>query len=98
MKIKCLSSMRRPLELWPDRLGKVEIRNSLDSLLLTFELIQFISAENRKILNEQYAEKMLIYLLLCDHDETKTCAAQALSVMAESTYSQDAIRNYGKIC
>ena len=64
-----------------------------------FICLKFLTclAENRKILNEQYAEKMLIYLLLCDHDETKTCAAQALSVMAESTYSQDAIRNYGMI-
>lgn len=52
-------------------------------------------AENRKILNEQFAEKMLIYLLLSDNDETKIAAAHALSVMAESTYSQEAIRNYG---
>ncbi|CAF0799893.1 unnamed protein product [Brachionus calyciflorus] len=50
--------------------------------------------ENRKILNEQYAEKILIYLLLSDNDETKACAAHALSVMAESTFCQDAIRNY----
>ncbi len=53
-------------------------------------------AENRKILNEQFAEKMLIYLLLCDNDDTKIAAAHALSVMAESTFSQEAIRNYGK--
>ncbi len=53
-------------------------------------------AENRKILNEQLAEKMLIYLLLCDNDETKAAAAHALSVMAESNFSQDAIRNYGR--
>ncbi len=52
-------------------------------------------AENRKILNEQFAEKMLIYLLLGDHDETKTCAAYALAMMSESNFSQDAIRNYG---
>lgn len=51
-------------------------------------------AENRKILSEQYAEKMLIYLLLSDNDETKSAAAHALSVMAESSFSQDAIRNY----
>lgn len=54
-------------------------------------------AENRKILNEQLAEKMLIYLLMCDNDETKAAAAHALSVMAESNYSQDAIRNYDGI-
>lgn len=53
-------------------------------------------AENRKILNEQFAEKMLISLLLCDNDETKAAAAHALSVMAESSFCQDAIRNYGK--
>jgi armadillo repeat-containing protein 3 len=51
--------------------------------------------ENRKILSEQLAEKMLIYLLLSDSDETKASAAFALSVMAESRYSQDVIRNYG---
>lgn len=39
---------------------------------------------------------MLIYLLLGDHDETKICAAHALSIMAESNFSQDAIRMYGK--
>jgi hypothetical protein len=38
---------------------------------------------------------MLIYLLLGDNDDTKAAAAHALSVMAESTYSQEAIRNYG---
>ena len=38
---------------------------------------------------------MLIYLLLSDSDETKAAAAHALSVMAESNFSQDAIRNYG---
>jgi hypothetical protein len=53
-------------------------------------------AENRKILNEQFAEKMLIYLLLCDNDETKASAAYALSIMAESVFSQEAIRNNGK--
>ena len=37
---------------------------------------------------------MLIYLLLSDNDETKSAAAHALSVMAESTFCQDAIRNY----
>jgi hypothetical protein len=37
---------------------------------------------------------MLIYLLLSDSDETKAAAAHALSVMAESNFSQDAIRNY----
>ncbi len=51
-------------------------------------------AENRKILSEQYAEKMLVFLLLSDNDETKAAAAHALSVMAESVFSQDAIRNY----
>ena len=56
------------------------------------------TAENRKILNEQYAEKMLISLLLSDYDETKAAAAHALSVMAESSFCQDAIRNYGEQC
>ena len=39
---------------------------------------------------------MLIYLLLSDNDDTIAAAAHALSVMAESTFSQDAIRNNGK--
>jgi hypothetical protein len=60
-----------------------------------FRFIIYLKAENRKILNEQCAEKMLIYLLLSDNDETKSAAAHALSVMAESTFCQDAIRNYG---
>lgn len=38
----------------------------------------------------------MVYLLLSDNDETKAAASHALSVMAESTFSQDAIRNYGK--
>ena len=41
-------------------------------------------------------EKVLIYLLMSDNDETKAAAAQAISVMVESVFSQDAIRNYGK--
>lgn len=66
--------------------------------LLSLKLkILKLTAENRKILNEQFAEKMLIYLLLGDNDETKVCSAHALSIMAESGFSQDAIRNYGKI-
>lgn len=40
---------------------------------------------------------MLIYLLLCDNDETKASAAYALSIMAESVFSQEAIRNNGKL-
>ena len=60
-------------------------------------LILYFLAENRKILSEQLAEKMLIFLLLSDNDETKSAAAHALSVMAESSYSQDAIRNYGLV-
>jgi hypothetical protein len=37
---------------------------------------------------------MLIFLLLSDNDETKAAASHAISVLAESTFSQDAIRNY----
>lgn len=47
-------------------------------------------------MHEQHAEKMLIFLLLSDNDETKAAASHALAIMAESNYCQDAIRNYGQ--
>ncbi len=49
-------------------------------------------------MSEQFVEKVLIYLLLSDNDDTKAAAAQAISVMADSVLSQDAIRNYGMQC
>lgn len=54
-------------------------------------------AENRSILTEQQAERALIYLLLCDNDDVKISACQAISVMAESAVSRDAFRNFGNL-
>lgn len=51
--------------------------------------------ENRKILHEQNAEKLLISLLLNDNDETKAASSYALAIMAESNFCQDSIRNFG---
>lgn len=55
-----------------------------------------ISVENRKILHEQEAEKMLIHLLNHESAEVQTSAAQALAIMAENLTSRDSIREWGK--
>lgn len=52
------------------------------------------SVENRKILHEQEAEKMLIHLLSHESAEVQTAAAQALAVMAENLTSRDSIREW----
>ncbi|XP_033742747.1 armadillo repeat-containing protein 3-like isoform X4 [Pecten maximus] len=52
------------------------------------------NAENRKILHEQEAEKMLIHLLAHESTEVQTAAAQALAVMSENLMSKDSIREW----
>ncbi|XP_074650808.1 armadillo repeat-containing protein 3-like [Tubulanus polymorphus] len=49
------------------------------------------NAENRKILHEQEAEKMLILLLSHEAQEVQIAAAQAIAVMAESLTCRDSI-------
>ena len=56
----------------------------------------FFLAENRKILHEQEAEKMLILLLAHESTEVQTSAAQALGVMSENLMSKDSIREWGE--
>ena len=53
-------------------------------------------AENRKILHEQEAEKMLILLLAHESTEVQIAAAQALGVMSENLMSKDSIREWGE--
>jgi hypothetical protein len=62
----------------------------MTSILLVF------SAENRKILHEQEAEKMLILLLAHESTEVQTSAAQAQGVMSEKLMSKDSIRKWGE--
>ncbi|XP_076117995.1 armadillo repeat-containing protein 3-like isoform X5 [Mytilus galloprovincialis] len=52
------------------------------------------SAENRKILHEQEAEKMLIHLLAHESTEVQTAAAQALGIMSENLLTKDSIREW----
>ncbi|XP_048777085.1 armadillo repeat-containing protein 3-like isoform X6 [Ostrea edulis] len=52
------------------------------------------SAENRKILHEQEAEKMLIHLLNHESTDVQTAAAQALGIMSENLLSKDSIREW----
>ncbi|XP_021356632.1 armadillo repeat-containing protein 3-like isoform X1 [Mizuhopecten yessoensis] len=52
------------------------------------------NSENRKILHEQEAEKMLIHLLAHESSEVQTAAAQALAVMSENLMSKDSIREW----
>lgn len=56
----------------------------------------FFVAENRKILHEQEAEKMLIHLLSHESNDVQTAAAQALGVMSDNLLSKDSIREWGK--
>ena len=55
------------------------------------------TAENRKILHEQEAEKMLIHLLSHDSADVQTAAAQALAIMAENLISRDSVREWGNV-
>lgn len=59
-------------------------------------IISCFLAENRKILHEQEAEKMLILLLAHESTEVQTAAAQALGVMSENLMSKDSIREWGE--
>ena len=59
-------------------------------------LYLYDSVENRKILHEQEAERMLIHLLGHESAEVQASAAQALAVMAENLASRDSIREWGR--
>jgi hypothetical protein len=54
------------------------------------------AGENRKVLHEQEAEKMLIVLLTHEFPEVQAAAAQAIGVMCENLSVRDAIREWGK--
>lgn len=56
-----------------------------------------LAGDNRKLLHEQEAEKMLITLLYHESNEVQAAAAQALGVMSENLTSRDSIREWG-IC
>lgn len=57
----------------------------------------YTTAENRKILHEQEAEKMLIHLLSHESTDVQTAAAQALGIMSENLLSKDSIREWGNL-
>ncbi|XP_050417691.1 armadillo repeat-containing protein 3 [Patella vulgata] len=50
------------------------------------------NSENRKILHEQEAEKMLIILLSHENVDVQSSAAQALAIMCENLSSRDSVR------
>ncbi|KAK3779638.1 hypothetical protein RRG08_040361 [Elysia crispata] len=52
------------------------------------------SAENRKLLHEQEAEKMLIQLLTNDSPDVQASAALALAVISENLSSRDCIKEW----
>ncbi|XP_071087900.1 armadillo repeat-containing protein 3-like isoform X1 [Haliotis cracherodii] len=52
------------------------------------------NVENRKILHEQEAEKMLIHLLSHESVDVQSAAAQALGIMCENLISRDSIREW----
>jgi HEAT repeat protein len=58
----------------------------------------FFLAENRKILHEQEAEKMLILLLAHESTEVQTSAAQALGVMSENLFKIDELFQLQMFC
>jgi len=64
-------------------------------LYLTIDEHVCFLVENRKILHEQEAEKMLIHLLSHESPDVQTAAAQALAIMAENLTSRDSIREWG---
>ncbi|KAH9523148.1 Armadillo repeat-containing protein 3 [Bulinus truncatus] len=53
------------------------------------------SAENRKLLHEQEAEKMLIALLAHDSADVQAAAALAIGVISENISSRDSIKEWG---
>ncbi|ESP02130.1 hypothetical protein LOTGIDRAFT_111572, partial [Lottia gigantea] len=50
------------------------------------------NSENRKMLHEQEAEKMLILLLSHENVDVQSAAAQALGIMCENLSSRDSVR------
>ncbi|XP_067661533.1 armadillo repeat-containing protein 3-like [Haliotis asinina] len=52
------------------------------------------NVENRKILHEQEAEKMLIHLLSHESVDVQSAAALALAIMCENLSSRDSIREW----
>ncbi|GFS18904.1 armadillo repeat-containing protein 3, partial [Elysia marginata] len=50
--------------------------------------------ENRKLLHEQEAEKMLIQLLTNDAPDVQASAALALAVISENLSSRDSIKEW----
>ena len=54
------------------------------------------TGENRKILHEQEAEKMLIILLAHESPDVQAAAAQAIGVMCENLSCRDSIREWGE--
>ena len=54
--------------------------------------------ENRKILHEQEAEKMLIALLSHESPEVQAASALAIGVMCENLGVRDSLRENGKRC
>ena len=65
-------------------------------LLLLIDCCCFSSGENRKILHEQEAEKMLITLLGHDDPQVQVACAQALAVMSDHILSKDSIGQWGE--
>ena len=57
----------------------------------------FVPADNRKLLHEQEAERMLITLLGHEDNTVQIAAAQALGVMAENLTSREAISQWGEL-
>lgn len=58
--------------------------------------LSFFPAENRKLLHEQEAEKMLIQLLTFDSADVQSAAALAIAVISENLSARDAIKEWGK--
>ena len=70
-------------------------------LLLCVHVLRCMSfllptGENRKILHEQEAEKMLIILLAHESPDVQAAAAQAIGVMCENLSCRDSIREWGE--
>ena len=55
------------------------------------------TADNRKILHEQEAEKMLIQLLGHENQGVQIACAQALGVMSENLVSRESIGQWGQL-
>ena len=54
-------------------------------------------ADNRKILHEQEAEKMMILLLGHENPRVQIASAQALGVMSENLMSRESIGQWGEL-